>query len=514
MSPRKQYAFRPTITELERREVPSVSAITASAGILTVKVNNATSSVLVSQTPTTIQIKDSTTNHVWSYNPKSYSEIVVVAGSGADTFTAKATNPATAKLVEFIGGKGADNFVGQSGTVSMQAGSGNDTLVAQSGNDTLIGGSGTDSLKGGSGDCLIEAGSGNDYLNGGTGTSTLVGGIGNDTIVAMNGLASDTVQVGLGFAVIWEDSINGLTDTIIGNTTGDVVQEVSGFANSGATNVLNGGTFKEPALLTNNSYETFSGRPLFASGGPTVQDVNQLITNPFFGPSTTLLTDSWLLSALGAIAQQDPQAIENNVVDFGDGTYGVDLNGNYFRVDSELPVNISGEAFSGYASAGQDNSMWVPIVEKAFAYYASPPTAPTYRNLQQAQGGTAPVVYQAFGATDFGSVPLGGPGSFASAQALGSTIVSLYDSGYSLSVDLTGLLTSGTNYNNGQLVLLSGPREYTVIGIQTDVYGNLTDVILRDPSGNIPQGVDVTLTNLYTIVGAAFSNGYLDYGND
>ena len=46
---RKSNSFRPTLTILEGREVPSVTSVTLAGGILTVKSNNGTTNVLVSQ---------------------------------------------------------------------------------------------------------------------------------------------------------------------------------------------------------------------------------------------------------------------------------------------------------------------------------------------------------------------------------------------------------------------------------------------------------------------------------
>jgi hypothetical protein len=344
-------------------------------------------------------------------------------------------------------------------------------------------------------------------LNGGTGIATLVGGIGNDTIIGMNGEATDTIFTGIGTSVIWEDDIDGVTDTIEGSTANAVIQAVSGFANAGATNVLNGGTFTEPSLLPGNSYEAFTNRPLFASGGPTVSDVKQYV-NPAGGGvngTGTNLDDSWLLAGLAAIAQEDPTIIEDNVVNFGDGTYGVKLGDEYFRVDDKLPVNVSGEAFTAYASVGLQSSLWVPIVEKAFAYYATPGGKPSYSNLEAANGVTTPIVYTAFGATS-GSVALNGVGGFANANDLGLSIESLLSSGYATTVGLTATVT-GTSVSSGAAVTLAANREYTVLSYTVGFNGNVTSVVLRDPDGTNNSGVVVTLATLYA------SSGTLDYGS-
>jgi hypothetical protein len=508
MSKRNQNLFRPGLTILENREVPTVGLITLSGGVLTVKANNAITNILITQPSGYVVVTDSIIDHTWVYNASQINQVVVVAGSGTDVFTTGTRFPNTAKLVRFVGGSGTDTFVSTSGNVSMQAGSGSDTLTATAGNDTLVGGAGADYMKGSSGTTLIEAGTGNDYMNGGTGTATIVGGIGNDTIVAMNGEATDTIDTGIGSEVLWVDSLNGVTDNIIGSTTNDVVQAISSFANAGATTTLNGGTFREPTPLPGNTYEVFANRPLFASGGATYQDVKQYI-NPAGGGvngTGTNLDDSWLLAGLAAIALEDPQTIEDNVVNFGDGTYGVKLGDEYFRVDDKLPVNVPGETFTAYASVGVQDSIWVPIVEKAFAYYASPQGIPSYSNLLAANGGAATEVYAAFGATTVGSDTLSGNGGFANATDLGLAIASVLNSNFSTSVGLTSTV-AGTDVNTGAAVTLVANREYTVLSYDFNLNGQVTSVVLRDPSGANPAGVVVTIANLFA------ATGTLDFGN-
>lgn len=507
MSKRNQNSFRPTLTVLENRDVPSVQAITLSGGVLNVKANNATTDVLVSQGAGVIIIEDVIAGSEWGYRPASVNSIVVTAGNGTTIFTAATSTPATAKVVKFVGGAGTDTFVGDAGPVSMVAGSGADTLTSVAGNDTMIGGAGTDYIKGGSGNNLLEGGTGSDYLNGGTGVETVVAGVGNDTIVTINGQNADTIYpASLGSGVIWLDDINGVTDNVVGDDSNYVVQEVSGFAN-GASSVLNGGAIAEPTPLPGNFYEAFNSRPLFATGGPTLQDVKQYVSKTATGVNGTgtNLDDSWLLAALGSIAATDPQAIEDNVVNFGDGTYGVDLAGNYYRVDNKLPVNEYGDTVSAYASTGVQNSMWVPIVEKAFAYYATLVGQPSYANLQAANGGASVYVYSAFNASVAGSIPLNGPGGFPNSTALGSEIASLFQGGYSSSIGLTTAVT-GTSQNTGKAVTLPANREYTLMSYTENLSGVVTSVVLRDPDGVNPLGVTVTIANLF------LATGSLDFG--
>ena len=64
----------------------------------------------------------------------------------------------------------------------------------------------------------------------------------------------------------------------------------------------------------------------------------------------------------------NPDAILSRVVDFGDGTYGVNLADNYYRVDNRLVVARPGNPDLNYVSLGSNGSIW-PIMEKAFAHY-------------------------------------------------------------------------------------------------------------------------------------------------
>src|SRR6185312_11532202 len=86
--------------------------------------------------------------------------------------------------------------------------------------------------------------------------------------------------------------------------------------------------------------------------------------------------------------------IRQNVVDFDDGTYGVRLGNNFYRVDNELPVaNLANGAVSSNltnAGLGAQNSMWAAIVEKAYAHYRG---SNTYASVA---GGGSTEVFNAF----------------------------------------------------------------------------------------------------------------------
>ncbi len=82
--------------------------------------------------------------------------------------------------------------------------------------------------------------------------------------------------------------------------------------------------------------------------------------------------DCYFIAAMGAIADTNPQAIENAFINNGDGTYTVrfyTVSGtpDYVTVNSELPVNSSGSLI--YCGVGSDGAYWLPLLEKAYAQW-------------------------------------------------------------------------------------------------------------------------------------------------
>ena len=108
------------------------------------------------------------------------------------------------------------------------------------------------------------------------------------------------------------------------------------------------------------------------------------------------LGDCYLISALGTLADSNPAAIQNMIINNGDGTYtvrfytgplGVINNGtgaisagfstgvgtaDYITVDSMLPASSSGIlAYANYGASCKNaaNSLWIPLIEKAYAQW-------------------------------------------------------------------------------------------------------------------------------------------------
>jgi Ca2+-binding RTX toxin-like protein len=284
------------------------------------------------------------------------------------------------------GGSGDDKLTGNTLANFFIGNAGNDTIRGGSGNDTIGGGEDMDSLYGDGGNDDITGDSSDDSLFGGAGDDTLNGGLGEDVLVAIGGgnhdilLGADDDNNGAWLDTFWLDSDSTEThDATAMEVSHGHVHRVGSFAN-GESKELNGQDLTDPALFEVNPDKNdwsaawdsdrhrFDGHRLYMSDRPWIDDVRQ-----------GALGDCWFLAALGAVAKQDHERIEQSIVDLGDGTYAVQFwndggSKQFYRVDNELPAqghwngyfNTSGIA---YAQLGFNGDMWVPIMEKAFALF-------------------------------------------------------------------------------------------------------------------------------------------------
>ncbi len=113
------------------------------------------------------------------------------------------------------------------------------------------------------------------------------------------------------------------------------------------------------------TYKNFAGDPLFASSGPTINDVNQ-------GD----LGDCYLLSTVSSVVKSDPALIRKDFAADGNGIYTITLGSGTstrkINVNSYLPVWPDGQL--AYARLGNEDSLWVALLEKAYVQFASPAT--------------------------------------------------------------------------------------------------------------------------------------------
>lgn len=295
-------------------------------------------------------------------------------GDGMDTLSGDVGADA------LFGGADNDTLSGGDGIDTLSGDAGNDRILGDAGNDTLNGGDGVDFLLGGAGADTLRGDGGNDTLNGNDGVDALFGGQGDDWLVGIDA-AVDRLQGDAGRDIFWRDSDGNVTDTAVDFLIDvDADNAVRAFAN-GADRTLNGDRIAGPSDPTNAAVVDFSAYPLFSPSGPQGSDVKQ---GPFTGPLSLPQKDYTVVGAqlAGLAVDGDPSnawLIRRAMVDFGDGTYGLALNGSYYRVDGRLPAStdLLGFTHPYYADFGADNSIWVAIAEKGIAM-ATPLRAGVY----------------------------------------------------------------------------------------------------------------------------------------
>jgi len=399
------------------------------------------------------------------------------------------------------GYRGNDSMWGGAGDDTMQGGGGTDSVSGSDGNDLLDGGTfgagiysdndGADTVRGGAGNDTLHASDygnnklfgddgndsiygygGQDYLNGGGGIDTMNGGVNNDTIVAVDGNVFETITGGAGTDVIWGDRLLWFNDNVTDASSFEnskTIRMVSSFAN-GADKTLNGDNIADPTDGTN--YKNFSNNPLFAPGGPSANDVDQ-----------ESAADCWMLAPLGAIAQDSPWKVKGMVVDLGDGTYGVSLGSNFYRVDADLPTWNAASNDPSFAGLGQSNSLWVAIVEKAYTHHRT--GANTYNSISW--GDPADGMRQ-LNATNVGQRFFG----VSSNGAPVANEVYSHWNAYQACTICTGSVPAGSP--------LVASHCYTVTSVTRNSAGTVTNVRVRNPWGGDNTGgnpfVDLTPAQL------------------
>ena len=310
-------------------------------------------------------------------------------------------------------------------------------------------------LQGGSGNDTLVAGAGTTTLYSGTGQDLLEAGTGIDTLVALDA-NPDTLQGGSGMDSFWATSTDQITNVSAAETALQAVHLVTAVP-----------ALASPTIGVSGAvYTSFASDPLFASTGPGVLDIKQ-------GQEG----DCWYLASLAAFAQTDPNQIRQDIVQLNDGTFLVRFfNINtpvYEHVDATLPTSNGGLVF---AKLGQGNSLWVPLMEKAFAAFRF--SADSYSNLS---GGWMNEAYNDLGITNTDSF------AWSSPTAMLQQIQTELNSGQAVTA---GILT----VPNG--VPLIGNHSYTVVAVTTDTNGNLVGLEVRNPWGVVG------------ISGYAGNNGY------
>lgn len=134
----------------------------------------------------------------------------------------------------------------------------------------------------------------------------------------------------------------------------------------------------QPGLGEGDSFDY--GRPstdLWGPDGTGVPDLDDI--------DQGALANCWAMGGLAASVLASPEAIRDNIVDNGDGTYTVTFyqknsEGGFdpveVTVDDQVPVDASGNPV--YAQETNDGENWVMIYEKAYAEF----NGGSYDNLQ------------------------------------------------------------------------------------------------------------------------------------
>lgn len=370
--------------------------------------------------------------------------------------------------------------------IVIDAGAGNDSVIVDpsvttdciiyggAGNDTLVGGSGNDRLYGGSGKNYLKAGSGDDVLDTlGSTRDTLVGGAGHDSF--------------------WTDA-NPSAERILNLTPDEVaagrVHRVATFysgpgaarARQPMAKAMTVRALPEPATDGAGSYVNYSNHPLFTAAGPSQDDVVQGDVG-----------DCYFLASLAATAKIDPSRIRQSILDMGDGTYLVQFSrGNskvFVRVDGQLPTLIGSSL--EYAGLGAGGSIWVPIMEKAFAVYRT--GANSYLSLSG-------------GWMDEAFIAIGGTSSSVYDVANGTTLLSQMQrelaAGKAVAFG-TGAITDGAP--------LLGSHAYTVEQVISDASGTPTSVVMRNPWGIDGVGNDGSNDGYVTVTSTQAYDAFLGF---
>ena len=357
-------------------------------------------------------------------------------------------------VVRSVGG--ADKIT-IAGTLTVRA-----ALYGGEGNDTLIGGAGADRLYGEAGNDALMGGGGDDVLvTIGGGTDVLAGNLGNDsfwcdtaTTEKINDASSAEVLTGNVHRV---GSFRGVRAPGKGGVVRTYTPSLE----------LTGGNLVDPKVATGVTYKNFSTNPLFGDAGPSRDDATQ-----------GYVGDCWYLATLSAIADVNPNAIRQRIVELGDGTYAVQFTKNdgskaYVRVDGDLPVGSWGGTF--YAALGSQDSIWAAVMEKAYACFRASEGATSYvSTYENLDGGW---MDEAFSDLGYKSTAVW---SATDGTALLNQIKTQVDAGKAV--------TLATETAAGGAPVIAS-HAYSVVAVDTDDTGSAT-LLLRNPWGVDGAGSD------------------------
>jgi hypothetical protein len=150
---------------------------------------------------------------------------------------------------------------------------------------------------------------------------------------------------------------------------------VVSFAN-GADSTLNGDAIADPAMsngTTTYASKNYATAPLFpTSVDPTWNRGDPTASNVVQGDLGNCALAAGMASPFFVHYSDTPSGpaallVRRRVVDFADGTYGVQLGDSVYRVDADLPSGVNRPAFARGRSFDGTLCLWPSIIEKSFA---------------------------------------------------------------------------------------------------------------------------------------------------
>lgn len=445
-----------------------------------------------------------------TFSASSVTGIVFEGGAGNDDLTCTVSTPMTAN-----GGDGDDVLRGCSGPDFLVGGYGQDTIYGNGGADTIWGSGGSDFLYGGDGDDHVRGHGGNDTMYGGNGRDWMDGGSGNDKLYGESGQdllvtvgnGVDTITGGYQWDNVWMDTADTMTDPSSNELSLGYVHDIASFDPIS----YSGGLTSTPIGLdpvgedlpdplphfdgTSQSLVDYSAQPLFAAAGPTKDDIFQGDTG-----------DCYFLAPMSALADHSQEFIRKMVVDLGDGSYAVrfhrDGAEHYVRVDADLWTTGGAPR---YADLGQDGSLWVPIVEKAYAVFRK--QQGTYASIASGNGtldehlnvgkdswevddGVDPqdVVDWFAAGKPKGTISLkvnaGALATLSWLKAQRDAGKAVYTGARSGISNTTAIKLDDPSTSGNESTYRRGQHIYMVDHVTTDANGNPTALVLRDPYGS------------------------------
>jgi hypothetical protein len=334
-------------------------------------------------------------------------------------------------------------------------------------------------IHGGAGDDNLRGGAGDDRIYGGGGADALDGGAGDDVLVTIGGGTDrDTLAGGRGRDNLWTDpaAVDGVAD----RNAGDVYHAVASFSDyhiaqpdgSVATvpvpSALDGQDLADPVASDQiDGWKDFSQNVLFPSGGPTEHDVDQ-----------NGAADCYFLAGLSSLASVAPRRITDRIVDLGDGTYAAHFEKwgehSFVRVDADFPLYAPDRPY--YAGLGAEGAIWVPVVEKAWAFYRR--SLGTYASTDF---GRAKEAYQVMGVP--GVAVEESFDAFGTAAGMLAEMDDLLAQGCAVSFWTKMTLPKGAKLRESHVLM--------VVGVVRDGQGQPVAVVMRDPyKADTPGAID------------------------